>query len=262
MAVIDGVFVPRSPLTAAESHVDFPAHNEHLLDARQRVERAALPVAERIPFLIFTFLPAPPTQTAASQLARVLARELERTARFGYAQAQAEVERARAHAAVTAAHVLPDAGRYGEIARLGLEQVLAFVARRALLTALAVTDRIVQALTVEPDHTRALYAGRDIARRSLHNHVLELVGETLNLGRTAGALDMATPPEFALRSEQLDANTCIPCDGLHGTITRVGSPEYFAILPPSGCLGGGRCRAIMVFSDGPRDVRQPERLAA
>lgn len=262
MPVADGVFVPRSPLTPAEHHVDFPAHNAHLLDRRKQIEQACLPAADQLPFLLLTFLPMPPAQTAADRLAAVLARELEQTATFGYQQAQAEITRARDGKPVLAAYQVPDAGQYGDIARHGLQEVAAFAARRATRAALTITEAVIKALVAEPDRTRALFAGRTIARRMLHNNVLELVGETLNLGRTAGALRMPSPPEFAMRSEQLDANTCTPCEGLHGTITRVGSPEYFAILPPVGCLGGGRCRALMVFGDGPRDVRQPELLAA
>jgi hypothetical protein len=263
MPVTDGVFTPRSPLTAAELHVDFPAHNAHLLDARRTVEAACLPQATRIPFALLTFLPAPPTQTVADRLASSLTLGLQRSATFGFRQAQAEIARSRAGRPALAAWEIPDAGQYGDLARHGLDAILAFVARRADRAATAVTEAVLNTvIPLAADRTRALLEGRDKARRILHNQVLELVGETINLGRTAGAMQMPTPPTYALRSEQLDGNTCAPCFAIHGTIVRVGSPEYFAILPPIGCLGGGRCRALMVFGDGARDVRQPEPLAA
>ena len=76
------------------------------------------------------------------------------------------------------------------------------------------------------------------------------------MGRTAGALDSpGGPPEFALRSEQLDKNTCDACTREHGQIYQVDSDSYYQHLPPSECYGGGRCRGIYVFGDGPRDVR-------
>lgn len=85
--------------------------------------------------------------------------------------------------------------------------------------------------------------------RVLHNETLEVVGEALNLGRASGALALEKPPRWAMRSEQLDQATCGPCDTLHGQVVEAGSPEFIGLMPPSGCLGGGRCRGIVVFAD-------------
>jgi hypothetical protein len=101
------------------------------------------------------------------------------------------------------------------------------------------------------------------SRQLLHNAVLEMIGHVLNLGRTHAAYggelpvltaELDSPVLWAMRSEQLDTNTCSPCDKLHGRIVRLLSPEYMALLPPSSCLGRGRCRGIMVYADDPGDL--------
>lgn len=262
MPVIEGVFVPRSPLTPAELHVDFLGHNTHILDQRARIEAdaaaAALRIADGLHLLRFG---SPGALT--DHLAARLTAGLDRTARYGFREAQRELAAARAGRPVVAAvRPIPDAGQFATVALQGIEGVLAFVRRRGAEAARNVTDAVQRVFQIETDPVRALVTARDIARRTLHNNVLDLVGETLNLGRTAGALALPVPPTFGLRSEQLDKNTCAPCDGLHGTITQVGSPQFFATLPPVGCLGGGRCRGLEVFADGPRDVRQPHLQAA
>lgn len=265
MPVIDGVFVPRTPLAPAELHVDWAATNTHVVTRRERVELAALPAARRVATLTAT-LHGHSAPAAVMALRMVLERQLDQTAQFGYASVTRELSLlrgdGRGHVA-RAAYSVPDAGRYASFAAKGLTGVLQLVGRRAAEAAAAVARAAAEA--VAP----AVIAGQsplDIAvlaaRRTLHNQVLELVGETLNLGRAAAAVTHAQIPEFAMRSEQLDRNTCAPCDELHGTIVQVDTPDFFAILPPTGCLGGGRCRGLMVFGDGPRDVRVPELLAA
>ena len=48
MPVIDGLFVPRSPLVLAEQTVDFPAINSHILEQRILVEEQARSSARRV----------------------------------------------------------------------------------------------------------------------------------------------------------------------------------------------------------------------
>lgn len=259
-------FIPRVPLAAAEQHVDFAGHNDHIIDRRARLEQACAPAAKRIAVLA-TDVHGPAPLAAIDALSDRLRMGLARTARFGFTSAVSEIDALRAHntQVVTAGWSLNDAGRYALIATEGIDAVLRLVARRAAETARAVADAAAAAVRdaqIIGDDTAALAKALTASSRSLHNHVLELVGETLNLGRTAGAMSLDRVPEFALRSEQLDTNTCAPCDELHGSIVKVGTPEYFAILPPTGCLGGGRCRGLMIFGDGPRDVRVPDLLAA
>ena len=165
---------------------------------------------------------------------------------------------------MTAAVRVPeDAGDYAELALQGLEGVAVLVRRRSREVSALVVEAVEQASrTPGLDVDERLVVLQKAAKRALHNSVLELVGETLNMGRTAGALSMPGPPDVAFRSEQLDKTTCDPCSRLHGQIAVLGSPEYFALLPPTGCLGGGRCRGIWVFGDGPVDFRQTEDMAA
>lgn len=249
---------PRIALTAAEAVVDFPLHNEHIVQRRAVLEEHALPAALRL-VVVFEDLGGYVPPFVVARLSERLELGLMRTARFGYREARREIAALREGRAVTAAVRVPeDAGQYAEYALGGLEGVAALVRYRS---------RQVSALVVEAVEEASRTPGLDVgdrlvvlqkaAKRALHNSVLELVGETLNMGRTAGALSVESPPEFALRSEQLDKRTCDPCSRLHGAIALVGSADYFALLPPSGCLGGGRCRGLMVFGDGPVDLRLP-----
>ena len=40
-------------------------------------------------------------------------------------------------------------------------------------------------------------------------------------------------------------------------IAQVDSAEFYEIMPPAHCYGGGRCRGVMVFGDGASDLRAP-----
>jgi hypothetical protein len=259
MPVIDGVFVPRSLLTPAELHVDFVSIDNHVVSRRLAVEKAALPKAHR---LAAAMAQLGDIYTPHEALTQTLADALELTAHFGYRQAQRELGQLRVGRTVTAAVVPPSsASRLAEIVRGGLGGVSLYVRDQALIVTEAVVAAIVKALRGQPNPTLGLLVARRDAQRVLHNGVLDLVGTTLNVGRTIGAAESNAPPRFALRSEQLDNNTCDPCEHLHGTIVQFGTPEYFAVMPPVGCLGGGRCRALMVFGDDDRHVA-PELLAA
>ena len=259
MPIIDGVFVPRTPLTPAELHIDWVRHDNEIVMRRLLVEQAALPKVRR---LASAAILAGSYRSEAHALVDTLSTALDRTARFGFREAQHELAQLRLAHPVTAAANPPAPSRLADIARQGLAGVGIYVRQEALVLTEAVIAAVLKALRSEADQTLAVMVARKEATRRLHVGVLDLVGTTLNLGRTAGASVLDMPPTFALRSEQLDRNTCDPCEHLHGSIVRFGSPEYFAKLPPLGCLGGGRCRGVMVFADGPRQVRAPELIAA
>lgn len=253
------VWEPRIALTAAEATVDFPAHNEHIVEQRTVIEDAAWPTARRL-VLTSEELGGYVSQKARDDLAARLEQSLERTARFGFREAKREIAALREGRAITAAVALPeDAGEHGELALQGLDGIRRLIRQRSHEATLLVADAVTEAGKT-PGLTTAEREVllTKVARRALHNNVLEIVGETLNMGRTAGALSLPVPPEFALRSEQLDKRTCDPCSRLHGEIAVVGSADYFALMPPTGCLGGGRCRGIWVFGDGPVDFRLSE----
>lgn len=258
MPIVDGILVPRTTLTAAERAVDFPAVNEHILKRRAAVERAASPSARRLAALTLELHGLPP-QPGIDQLTAALARALEATARFGFREAQREIGELRRDSANPLAYSVPDAGRYSRAAVAGIGGVLLLARERARTAAEGVAESVTAAAADRTlDGVDLVLAVTMAATRSLHRYVLELVGETLNLGRTAGALNLPDPPEFALRSEQLDRNTCDACTRVHGTIEQVGSDAFYRIMPPSDCYGGGRCRGVMVFGDSYGQVRVPE----
>jgi len=197
-----------------------------------------------------------PPLALIDQLARRLERSLAATARVGYRTAQQEIRALRSDTTVRAVYEIPDAGRYADLARAGLAGALALISFRSRQAADNIAEKV--AATPETDPALRTAAVLDSAQRALHNNVLELVGEALNMGRSAGALALPEPPRYAMRSEQLDKRTCSPCSAIHGQIFQIDSPDYYANMPPTGCLGGGRCRGVMVFSDLISDVRAPE----
>jgi hypothetical protein len=260
----------------AEVYVNWIAHRDHIVNQRYRVERAAAPSARRLALSITEF--GLPTNKAVDRLETVLSSALDRTVRFGYREAQREIRAQRgvassgrgSLAAASAvrrgeigndslhsrpgtilAYTIPDAGRHGRLAKTGLPGIYGLVRRRARQVAHGVVESAHKAsyAAAASGHTRAgaTILVAQAVTRELHNSVLELVGESLNLGRTAGALESHPVPEFALRSEQLDERTCEECDSLHGEIAQIDTADYYDLLPPEGCLGGGRCRGIMVY---------------
>ena len=248
------VWEPRLPLTAAEQHVDFPAHYDHVTDQRAAVEKRAARPARQIAFAVAELALAPAPKIDA--LSRALDSGLVKTMRFGYDQARVEILAQREQTIL--ASTVPDAGRFAEAAAGGLTAVRKLIAERARQAAEAISVAALAARLLETDDMDALRLAVSRATgRALHNHELELVGETLNLGRAAGALSFPTPPEFALRSEQLDKATCDACTRLHGSIVEVGSADFYDLMPPSGCYGGGRCRGIWVYGDVAGAVAQP-----
>jgi hypothetical protein len=253
--ILDGVFVPRTVLTLAEQQVDWHGTNLHIEQRRQIVEARALPATKRMAASLADF-GGLPSLALRDEIEVALASALDATVNYGFHSVRGELATLRRRMAVEVAHVLPDAGTQGRVAAGGVEAVRTHARRRARLAADAIGTAAADAyrratggaLRVT-DRALLTAALTQAATRSLHNHVLELVGETLNLSRAAGAMSMRNPPEFALRSEQLDANTCNACERVHGTIVEVGSEEFYRLMPPAACYGAGRCRGIYVFGE-------------
>lgn len=244
---------PRVAMTLAETHVDWHRVQRHINDRREAVERSGVGISRKIATCIA--LNGHVRLDDQRILAERLEAALDATARFGFRSAQGEVNRLRGER-VTLAYELPDIGSQAEAAAGGIDGVRRLVKRRAR----EASDRVVTAALasyatsqVGVERSALIVAA---TRKALHRVVLELVGETLNQGRTAGALAMSTPPEFALRSEQLDKATCDACTRLQGYISQVGSDDYYSNMPPTGCYGGGRCRGIWVFGDSAGQMQQ------
>lgn len=243
-------WTPRVPLTAAERRVDFPLHNAHIVQRRLAVERHAFPAAKRLAFLVAEH--GLPTDQVQLDLEGRIYVSLVRSVDFGYQQVQRELRGVRP--TIRASLRIPGVGQRGRVVLLGLSGIHGLVRGRARLVAGDVADQAKVAArqaAAQPAATQVQVAlsVTDAVRRTLHNDVLQLVGEALNMGRAAGAMSVPNPPEFAMRSEQLDENTCDECDALHGEIVQVGSAEFYDEMPPEGCAGGGRCRGIYVYGD-------------
>jgi hypothetical protein len=241
---------PRVPLTAAERRVDFPAHNRHIVQRRLAVERHALPAAQRLAFLVAEHNLS--TAQVQQDLEGRLYVSLVRSVEFGYQQVRRELRGERP--AIRAAIIIPGVGKRGRTLLQGLPGIHGLVRQRAALVASDVANTAkaaAHAASLSPAATKVTVslAVTAAVRRALHNDVLQLVGEALNLGRAAGAGSVPNPPEYAMRSEQLDENTCDSCDELHGLIVQIGSAEYMDEMPPAECEGGGRCRGIYVFGE-------------
>lgn len=252
---VNADWAPRYRLTAAEQHVDFPAHNNHIVLRRATVEKGATPAAKRLVVAVADF--GLPTSGLVTVLAERLEDSLKATARFGFDSARREIRSLRA-GNPRASYQIPDVGAFSEQARSGIEGVFVLIRRRAHETAQKVADATVAAAHQERDEVLKAAVATAAAIRVLHNHVLELVGETLNMGRTAGALSLKQPPTFAMRSEQLDKATCDGCLYEHGQIYQIDTDEYYRHLPPSYCYGLGRCRGLMVYGDATSQLELPE----
>lgn len=246
---------PPRPMTHAESHVDWHRVQRHIDDRRVAVERAGVGVTRKIATSLA--LAGHVVESDREKLAGALAASLDATAKFGYRSAQAEIRSMRG-TRVSLAYELPDIGNQPEIAAGGIDAVRALVRRRARQGADRVVSAAMSAYASSQPSLERQVALISASRKALHRVVIELVGETLGQGRTAGALAMpGGPPEYALRSSMLDKNSCEPCDRLNGTIAQVGSSEFYDLSPPTGCLGGGRCRCVWVFGDAPAQMEQP-----
>lgn len=247
-------WTPGFPLVLAEEMVDYQAHLDHLLERRAQLEDTGAATARRIGATVAQH--GAPSLEQMQRLARLVEQSLASTARFGYQSAQTEIRalRDRYPLQPDAALALEfqDVGQYGEAASGGLEAIRRVLARRGRQTADTIASRARDALdtadpVLEPADREILAS--TAAARAMHNAAIELVGEALNLGRTAGASALPDPPRYAMRSEQLDKRTCAACTALHGEITEINSPDYFEKMPPAGCFGGGRCRGLYIYGD-------------
>ena len=240
MAVVAGSFTPSRPMCAAEEHVAWGRINRAILEQREQVERAAMPAAKQLGMAVgygWSGLAAP-----RERLTRKLSAALGIVYRFGFTEAQREIAALRARSPVTAAtrrDTQPAAAK-----------------RRFQMVAEDAADAVERAAREAADGGPV--PASVAAGKQLHLSVMEAVGTALNYGRTAGAMSApGGPPTFAMRSEQLDRNTCPRCEEVHGEIVQADTPDYYALLPPAQCFGGGRCRGVMVFADGVSDVRAP-----
>jgi hypothetical protein len=185
-------------------------------------------------------------------LAARLEASLRRTAAFGYTEARKELRALRA-GEPRAQYVLPDAGDHASAVEGGMPGVRALLKRRARQAADHVT-RAVQAEAVKQQGEDKLLAVASAAKagaRALHNSVLELVGETLNLGRTAGAMShgpaaRVRAPQRAARQEHLRRVR----RGCTARSTSSAPTRSTATARPAECYGGGRCRGhLWIFGD-------------
>jgi len=256
---------PSRPLTAAEQRVDWEGHLAHIKRRREAVERYSAGAVKRLALGTADLRSLP--KARIDEVSDRLFRSLRTTAHFGYTEARREItamreEQGEPPARVVRAYAVPDIGLYSEAAREGLEGIYRPLARRSAYSAWIIGGAIEGAASAArlagAEEAVVTEAALAAGAKGLHLHVLELVGESLNLGRTAGALSFTTPPQFAMRSEQLDKNTCEACDKAHGEVVELDSADYYALLPPSYCYGGGRCRGVMVFEDRVESVRMPE----
>lgn len=298
MPVINGVFEPRTPLVPAEETVRWKELNRYILTQRQRNEKATEQLARQLGNLVMWGMP---TTMAKAQLAAAYKTLILEAWRYGFEQSQRELAELRRrtgylppqHKVLTARHRALEGGlfqaakwrralqiskarTYAEYAHLAKEGHLKELKDYGDFENLEELQAAVDEVSDEQSNQLAdaveIYAkgaaeekGIEAVERAVsknHLNALDMVGNPLNTGRAMGAMSAeGGPPTFALRSEQLDKRTCGPCTSLHGTITRVDSVEFYDILPPNGCLGQGRCRGVMVFSDGPSDLRSFERAA-
>lgn len=250
----DGTFVPSRPLTFAETHVDFVHLHQLILAGRVRVERAALPAARTV--AASRALVGVTSSHALEDLTMRFAAALDTTANMAFRSARTEITRMRATRDTTARAALalppPDRLHHAPSRDELRRRAMTRSRQAAAAVEVAVNQAALQPGLTQEERLAALVLA---ARRATHNTTLELVGDTVNTGRTAGAFSFDPPPEFAMRSEQLDGVTCDECHQMHGEIAQVDSSDYYDLLPPSYCMGGGRCRGVMVFGDGPVDLR-------
>lgn len=250
------------PLVAAERVVDWGALDNHILDARARAERRCWP-AVRAYAMALHLLDGIPSLRAQDDLERAVLAAASQTYAFGYASARDELAALRALLRRTPALVasaVPDHPSSSS----------AFCRRLAHDATCAITKALVayypQAGDDQYDMARLVRLEAK-GRGYLHNAVMELVGRALNAGRSLAAiggdqptiLARSAPALWAMRSEQLDRSTCAKCKRLHGTVVRVGSARYFALMPPNHCVTaeipglGARCRGVYVYADSRSD---------
>jgi len=152
----------------------------------------------------------------------------------------------------------------GETIDIVLSDLLGEVGNEALVSSEITVDNIWTRLVTSTvnEHDRLTRAGvtGDSLWDSIESHLgslsegpIESAGSqgsnvAYNAGRDVEAKVAASEgeSEWLLRSELLDVNTCGPCRQLDGTLVKIGSAGAEALLPPAQCLGGDRCRGVIV----------------
>lgn len=242
----------------AEEAVDFPQLHNHVTEARRRTEQALVPTAIRYSASL-DLNHGIPSYTAAQALERTMFAAISATMIFGYRGVVAELRELRARKGF-GERPIEGVVHLPEIAGPALRSITVHACERFALRMGREYQRIDVADPLRADKLR------DQARRSAHVIAIELVSQALNEGRTLGALGerpmivtAAVAALYAMRSEQLDTNTCDPCEDLHGEIAEVGRDRYYLLMPPNGCLTasipaiGPRCRGIYVYGDSLND---------
>jgi hypothetical protein len=85
-------------------------------------------------------------------------------------------------------------------------------------------------------------------------------GTAFNLGRHIGIQELKKDLNpYAVRAEVLDVNTCEVCEAYvtradRGEKFLINSREYFANMPPIGCLGKEKCRGFYVVEALPEEI--------
>lgn len=241
--------IPRVPFCAAEAVVDYDNVDNVVLEGRKRIEAYVWKWGGKRLALSVRMHGGAPSPAAASSVAHSFAHSCISVYMAGYDQVIDELAALRGSTTATDSGNRDDG--YKEIQALARQAAGSY--QQSVINYFGkVGGDLAGELKIE---------GR--ARQLLHNVTLEIVGRVLNLGRNHAATGGARPvlaaaaALYAMRSEQLDRNTCGPCDSLHGYVAQVGSPSYWEHTPPNDCLGRGRCRGIWVYADALADLRIP-----
>lgn len=250
--------ITRLPLVAAEQVVAWEKVNDHILRRRAELERECWPEARTFSFSL-AINHGVPSQRALDDLERALKTGVGHSWLFGYRSVLEELKGLRERRGdrprlQPADGGVPSDGAVRELGHLSLVAAREYsdAAHRAWI-GFARDENVVDPWAKLEKRSRML----------LHNVALQIVGRALNLGRAHGARGgslprtlvaaVEAPALWAMRSEQLDTNTCVPCDEIHGRVVRVDDPLFYDLMPPNLCLGRGRCRGIYVFGDSPDD---------
>lgn len=251
------------PLVRAEEPVDWRSTRDHVSEARERTERALRAPAIRYADSL-DLQHGIPSLVAAGELERALFDAILGTMVFGYRSVLAELRDLRASRGVR--EWGPQDERLPATALPVLRAITVHACKRF-------ADRMRREYErFEDGDLERSHKLREQGVQTAHVIAVEFVSRALNTGRSLGAVG-DNPPRvtaaaralYAMRSEQLDVNTCTPCDSLHGEISQVASDRYYLMMPPNGCVTatipqiGPRCRGVYVYGDSLEDFLGPIR---
>jgi len=142
-----------------------------------------------------------------------------------------------------------------------LQALIAEVAADVGITSATVIDQIWLKLVSETVGQLESLRGLELPDLwdAVETHLFDLSGSPLervsrkgssvgyNAGRDLFAKLMVIEDRAShgIRVEILDTASCGVCPGLDGQIMQIGSSEWEEYLPPSKCLGAGRCRGFV-----------------